>query len=400
MTDIVRAQKEMKYQKIICAAVCGLLAILPINTFLNDMTNKYIGRGFVYDSVICYALLFFFIIRAMFVAGKAVKRDIIFFVLFMFFSWVIAYVFFLYNKFLMFTSWTDVMGNPLYILFIYSFLGYFFTRYITDYDLFEKYLVRTSIVVVIASIISFFITLEDDYQKQYMVFSYNMTLPITFLLIMFFERKKVLYLVIGLVGFTAIFLAGSRGAVASCLISILIYFIFRKDSLREKILIVVLLGLFLVLVIQYFDRIIYEISRLSEMIGIDSRTILMIQEGAFFEDSGRSGIRRELIENFSILGSGIYGDRIITGGSYAHNFVIEVIAQYGYLLGTAVVILVFYLMLRGLFAKDNRSRVLVVLFMSTGFIKLFFSGSYLNQEPAFYVFLGLCVNSISKEKKE
>ncbi len=402
MTEVLMQRKRQKEQKWICATVCALISYSPITSIINDIVNLFVSSQFIYDSLVCYIVLLIMLIGTLIIVGRNIKRDVIYFGFFLMTAWVIAYVFFPYNKIYMYTQSSDVLENPVYILFVFSFIGYFFTRYITDYDLFIKYFIRFSIVVVIVSVASFFITLEDDYQKQYLVFSYNMLVQIVCLIIMFFEKKRLSYIIVGAIGFVVMFMAGSRGATICGLGSVMIYFLFRKCDWREKLLVGVVIGITLFFVIGSFDNMLSWVSNLAESFGMDSYTLTRIQDGEFLNDSGRGDIQKRIIEGFSWLGSGLYGDRILGRGHYAHNFFIEIIAQLGYLIGTPILVFALYLIIRGLLAGDERIRILIAIFMSTGFLKLLLSGSYLNREPAFYILFGLCMNVImaKREKNE
>jgi hypothetical protein len=41
--------------------------------------------------------------------------------------------------------------------------------------------------------------------------------------------------------------------------------------------------------------------------------------------------------------------------------------------------------------------VFILIFISTGFVELMFSGSYLGQSVSFYILCGLCVSSIKRK---
>jgi O-antigen ligase len=102
----------------------------------------------------------------------------------------------------------------------------------------------------------------------------------------------------------------------------------------------------------------------------------------------------EIIEN-PILGIGIAGDTRIIGNSYVHNFFIEVIGNYGIILGVIVSIIVLLLIMKFLLAKDTFKYNLVIIWLSLGFVHLMVSGSYLT-DLKFWIFLGLMINSQSK----
>lgn len=395
-------EKKIKEQKTLCLTICSLISYLPITNFINNVFNLFVGEGFIYDSLFCYVIFLVLIIKSLFIVSKKMKKDVFIFMMFLLVYWIISYMFFQKNQEYMFTSASDVMGNPFYKLFVFSFSGYIFSRYIEDYKLLEEIFLRLAIVVVISSTISFFITLNKDYQKEYMTFSYNMLIHVAFLMIYYFEQKNAIHIVVGILGFIIMFMAGCRGSIVCCMGTILIYLIFRKTELKKKIGLIIFMSAFVYIFTMNFQSIISFVADIAENLNINSRTISLIESGDFFYDSGRDVIKNQIIEKFNMLGHGLYGDRTFADGSYAHQFIIEIISQFGFALGIPILIIFFSVVFKGLFATDKNLRNLIIIFLSAGLFKLFFSSSYLNQEPAFYILLGLCINSINyrNENKE
>ena len=195
-----------------------------------------------------------------------------------------------------------------------------------------------------------------------------------------------------------IFLAGCRGALASIVVCIMLYMFFRKDKPIKKLALIAVILLVGCLVLINFETILDSLTDVAENLNMSTRTIEMIQEGEFLEDSGRGIIQEKLKEGYTLFGSGLYGDRVLSQReSYAHNIIIEILIQFGIIPGMAILLILLVLLLNGVFAKNSDIRFFVIVFMSAGLIKLFFSSSYLMQEPAFYVLLGLCVNSMSNK---
>lgn len=392
-------KKEIKNQSTLCITVCALISYLPITNFINDVFNKFVGAGFIYDSLFCYILLLIFIIKSLFIVIAKGKSDVFLFSFFMLASWVITYICFPQNHEEMLTSLSDVMGNPFYILFVFSFSGYVFSRYITDYELFENIFLKFAIVVVIGSTVSFFLTLNRNFQKQYMVFSYNMLVHVVMLIIYYFEKKNPIYLAVGALGFLMMVMAGCRGAIVSCIGSFALYFLFRKAKLSRKLALISIICILLYIIITNFQNIISWIANVAYRLHIDSRVIRLLESGEFLYESGRDAIRSKIVSEYNFFGHGLYGDRVLSGGSYAHNFIVEIIAQFGYIFGIPILGIVFILIASGLFARDKKLRNMIIIFLSAGLFKLFFSGSYLNQEPSFYVLLGMCINAITIRRK-
>ncbi len=109
-------------------------------------------------------------------------------------------------------------------------------------------------------------------------------------------------------------------------------------------------------------------------------------------------LNKEQIEAITFLGKGLYGDRIVSD-MYAHNILIELLVQYGFILGFLIIIIIIYIIGNGVFSINKRINNLSIIFISSGFLKLFITGSYLNQEPCFYILLGLGMNAIFERMK-
>lgn len=395
---INRIDLEEKNQKILALTICAFVSYVPIIAFAKTITSFFVGEGFKIDTYIMYLLFAALLMKSSAIVSKKIKIDVIFVAFTFILAYLTTYMFFLPNSVFMFTSVTDLFSNPFYILFVFSLSGYIFTRYITHYDILNDYMIKASILVVLGSTITYFIRLNSGVEMQYMTFSYNMTVQTIFLIIMFLEKKKILYLLTGLVGFLMIIFAGARGPLISILVVSFIFLIFRKALLLRKITLLTLMILLLGLVSRFFQDILFFLIELSEKVGISSRTLQSILNNTMFYDSGRGDIQEKIINSYTVLGLGLYGDRVASGGSYAHNFFIEVMSQFGYAFGPIVIGVVLVIILNGVLSKNNEIRNLATIFLSTGFIKLLLSGSYLNQEPAFYILLALGVNALCQQK--
>ena len=393
-------EQKIKEQKILCITACALISSMPITSFINDLLNLFVGNGFVYDTIICYGIFLALIIRSLLIVLKNIKKDVLIFSFFLYLAWEIAYSMYASNRIYMIASSSDITKNPFFLLFVCAFTGYVFSRYISDFELFENIFLKSAVVVVVCSTISFFLTLSKDYQKQYMVFSYNMLVHVVFLIIYFFEHKNPVYLTVGIWGFMLMFMAGCRGALISCIGSLIVYLLFRKTSLTKKIVLISIMSILLYFIIANLQEIVSWIADVAKNLNIDSRTIKLIESGDFLYESGRDTIRERIIDGFNMLGHGLFGDRVLGMGSYAHNFIIEIIAQFGYIFGIPILVGVFLLLGKGLSARNKHLRNLIIIFLSAGFFKLFFSGSYLNQEPSFYILLGLCADAIMVRREE
>lgn len=392
---------DLDEQRIFSITLGALISYMPITAFFNSIFNNILGMRNSFDSLFCYLVLFALLSQSLMLIYKRIKTDIAVFLSILLVVWFISYIpLDDADARYMFTSMRDILGNPFYRLFVYAFLGYVFVRYIHDYNILKKTLNIYSVVVVLCSVITFFLTLSEDYQEQYMVFSYDMLIHSTFLILLYLEEKKIINLIIGIIGVVMIFIAGCRGAIASFMLCMIVYVLFRKTKSTQKALLVVVSLVALFFVLFYFEDIFAFMNTLTERLGINSRTLTLIEEGELFNDSGRGKIQEKIISDFNFFGHGLYAERFFDeGSSYAHNLIIEIIYHFGYFFGIPILLEVLWMLFNGVFAKNAELRFLVIVFMSAGLFKLFFSGSYLHQEPSLYILLGLCVNASEKRRR-
>ena len=141
-----------------------------------------------------------------------------------------------------------------------------------------------------------------------------------------------------------------------------------------------------------------------QRLNINSRTIIILLNNSFFYDSGRHRLVNEAIDNLKrkpFIGWGIAGD-VICMEQYPHRIDIEILLDFGQIMGIIIICLLICLIIRGfLCAKENRIEYLVLL--SCGLAPLFLSHSYLS-EPFFWIFLGACISlarhNNSQEKRQ
>lgn len=225
---------------------------------------------------------------------------------------------------------------------------------------------------------------------SYMQFGY-FVLPSAILLHNKYNYKgKKIDLAICVFSVITILVFGSRGAVVSFLLYLVLYYLFIEKSQLKKIVIILAgsIGVFLILYNSYVQSFLVNIT--SNVFHYDSRSLMLLIEGSSFDDSGRSIMSNaaiSLIKNHWFLGMGAYADRAninfssgdiasLGYGHYVHNIFLEMCLSFG---------IPFTLMLCILFIKkayyilkiaDDRGCRIFVLFTSLWIFELNFSGSF------------------------
>ncbi len=198
---------------------------------------------------------------------------------------------------------------------------------------------RMSVPILLSSGILLLVSFRFSFPDYYMGFSNAMTIPICIAVYDFFGYGKITRLLLAGMGLTSVLVLGSRGALLSISAYIVTCYLFtnkiRKDGTRRKSfepkkLMVVIPAVLLVIYSRTIIQVAYDFLYAR---GILSRTLWTFLN--HYGSSTRSGIYSEYLTGirehpFTIRGIG--GDSVLSG-AYAHNFIIEALAEFGVIIG-------------------------------------------------------------------
>ena len=158
---------------------------------------------------------------------------------------------------------------------------------------------------------------------------------------------------------------------------------------------------FILLTIIFFKKIIEMIYAIFLNVGVKSRTMSLFLNNKVDYSSGREDIYSILLEkikNNPIIGTGLGGDRLIIGG-YAHNFLLEIITNFGIFIGGILATLMFLFLIKSLLISDKRKYNMIIIWFSMGFVHLMVSSSYLT-DIKFWIFAGLMIKMLFNNNSE
>ena len=213
-----------------------------------------------------------------------------------------------------------------------------------------------------------------------MSFSFSLLLPTLVL----YTKNNVFAKMAALFLFVEIVFLGSRSAAVVIVIYIILESLFHN---RKYILPVALLAIAAVAYLSY-------ISVFFESYGIESRTLMLMQsdEGLIGHMSHRDEIydlcKAKLMQN-PVLGVGLYGDRLFLNGSTSHNFILEVLLNFGVLIGGAFILCLIIYLFKTYKKATRENRIYFVRYFCAVMIPLMVSGSYL-KDYNLGLFLGIC----------
>lgn len=385
---------EDKNQKWICIAIGLFLCFPSLNSAMGSIIKLFFGTQFKLGTYAVYAIYYLVMLYVLHKNIRRISVSTFVITVFMFISFMLSITLNTVMQYV-WTSFGDIMGNPMYLFLFYGFLGLYLAQYLKDMDLLCFYLDKFTLTTILLALVQYIIALQSELSPQYMVFSYNLLFPTVYISLRCMSYFGLKTLFGTAIGTGLILIAGCRGALVCYLSAILLCVIFSGSVFRlRKVVSILLLLLTIVVISSFWNEILVAAIKLLELMNIDSRTLTMLSNQSFFDDSGRSAIQKTIMDNIGFLPKGLYYDRVVADGSYAHNLFLELAIQYGIMLGGSIIVWLCYQVARSVFAvsKDSTASTVLYSLIASGLMKLMFSGSYLLNEPCFWLLIGLILN--------
>ena len=293
------------------------------------------------------------------------------------------------------------IGNSLLFIFVgLCFPVFLLCSMEVDTDVLYHWLYKYSVVAALMFVVLMGLHVFRFTAKlNYMSVAYNVMLP--FMILYFTSREGRRRLATALwVGILVGFLAGGcRGAVLTAVVLVALWELKKMMPLNVKkflgLLVLVIIAAIILLNVQ---QILLNIDGFFENRGYTSRLLEKYfgrsADGDLLHMSDRVKLYMNIMSNFTITGHGLFADRLALNGQYAHNFIFEIIYQFGYLMGIPL-LFCFVLLLCYVGAKVKRSGDPFRVFIWFSFVvylctKMMFSASYIT-DRMFWLYSGLCV---------
>lgn len=276
-------------------------------------------------------------------------------------------------------------------------LAFLIFKNITDWSSFVRIASFFSLPAILIGVYILLFTdvssaLRDDALFTYMEFSYALLPFVCLSFARYYNSKNRLYLLLFAAGEAEMLAYGCRAALLySILFVVLVEFMDYKRHKTQLLL----FGLVVVTIVLSFDTII------SYLVSVDlfsnSYFLKHLVSGELLEHSSRVEIYDNCEKRLSTMGmdiSGLFGDRAYCGSVYPHNIIYEILMQFGWILGSGILLYYFVLLLKAVSYSDTR--IVVLFFICCIFCKFLVSDSYL-QNGQFWI-MTACIISISKLK--
>ncbi len=356
--------------------LCSFIAAVVFCIFLTNISaglSYSLGIDFSYVSTLLKVLLgIMFVLRVEIIAKRFNKH--------LFFYVVISFLVILIN-YLLFPDLNRFFKNT-----VLSFLTFCMTTYlicysITDFELLKRQLTRISFAISAMTIL-FLIgvfsgkILSFNDNRYSMGLGYSCTIPAIILTIDAVQKKRMVSIISVIALSVTIVSFGSRGPIIELILFAAFFsvrYLFNKRKYFQSALILLVITVTLL----FYKNLLSFFSLLLQRSGIQSRVIRVLTTQTLYL-SGRDTFYEILIpiirdNPFAIRGINAEWDIL---GIYAHNFIIELLYQFGIVLGTAIVMLIIVRMVKTLFIKEiDVSGILCLMFMFASIPQLFVSGS-------------------------
>ena len=316
----------------------------------------------------------------------------------------------LIKRFRRINTFIVVIATTLFIFFSWLINQELFNNYTVNYDFrlfisycFPLFLLMASInssksvlerfykyswILFLVATISFllFLTASKTLKDYSMSYGYAV-MPFTVIQLFKYnidkKIKKMIDLIEVILSSLYIIVAGSRGPIVCIIVCFIIVFLFHERMTIKRAIFIGTLLVFGVVIILNLSTVVTNVINVLEIMNISPRTLYLIQMGRGTYDSGRDEIHETIIQNLNespILGLGAFGAEAKV--SQAHGLFIDLLANFGYLFGTIIILLLLYNISKGIFKYRGTDGSELLLILSIMCIPkgLFAGGFWIDKE--------------------
>lgn len=210
------------------------------------------------------------------------------------------------------------------------------------------------------------------------------------------RHKKIDDIIASLLCVALILIGGSRGPFLFLGLFVVLY-LTKLENSKKKMAIITGVSILVIGVYVVYERILIAMSTFISKLGFSSRFITTLLNGSISNDSGRSRIWMATIDMIKSnpLGYGAMGTRrvisqIIAVG-YPHSIILEILADFGVIVGGMLLLFFFVNSISILFSNDKKEWSGIFLIFFCASCSLFISLTYWSV-PTFWSSIAIGVN--------
>ena len=291
-----------------------------------------------------------------------------------------------------------------FVSFIFTILPFFFLGFVISFE--EQYdiIYYTSQICfwILFCYVFVYIRNDNDYVTDDFVGMYYSYLILPYILVFIvdaIQRKRIVSFLTLPVALLYMLSLGSRGPILCVFVFTILYYMLLVHS-KLKLVVTSLLAIIGFVLYSNVEAIALGLQSLLININMDTRIVDKVLGGAdeLLNPSGRDSILRivgSYINESPFWGYGVAGDRVLVG-TYSHNVAYEWWASFGLVIGSFFLLFTLLLVILAFINSNSlKEKAFVILLFISGFFKLLFSYTYLD-EPLFFLLLGFCVQMLRK----
>lgn len=212
-------------------------------------------------------------------------------------------------------------------------------------------------------------------QPSNMSWGYGVLMTICFLSIFVLYDKKRLFLIPIALGALGALIYGSRGAIIVLAVGILLLMLFYGNNKLSWKRIILLIFFFSAIIFILSDTGLDLIANALNSMGVSSRFVETLQGSLTFDSvaNGRENVWPaviQMIQENLFFGYGVFGERNVVYAlgykwGYCHNLILEILIDFGCVVGGALVIFGGYKLIKNLITvKDKAWKLLFIIFVT------------------------------------
>ncbi|HFI0025794.1 TPA: hypothetical protein ACGOVU_001309 [Streptococcus suis] len=371
------------------------IVIFPLNMLLSLLLQK---TGFAFLAArsiyICYAIVYMFALVIFARFGVSMKRIValyaVYFLYFIFYLTADPFV-------------KDIFSGVVMMMIYFYYLPYsvLILSRITDFSLLfsSKWIEYTNYFVIC---IAFIVKYVFNDVTNYMTYSYNL-LPIWILFTLnFIHRPTLIKAGIAIVMLLEGVIYGARGPLIwlavggslGMLLELIENKVIRHLTPKKFSRFIFSLGI--------FTGIFFLVRQRLGSIEIEGSYILSrLQQGDLGDSTGRVVMIDTALSYLKLMGgeiNGLFFDRTIMPEKiYVHNFILETLLAFGWLLGSFILLLLAFILSKCFLMSNAVNKKMIIFAVSSFFLKYFLSGSMYEGE-SFIILVAILFAIYQQEK--
>lgn len=271
---------------------------------------------------------------------------------------------------------------------------------IDDFDIALK--VLNDVSVALACVLSFVLIVYGGsfFSNYNMGLSGALIIPIDVLLLYALKyendrRRKALGIVLAATLFFSVLFYGSRGALVSVAVFLVVLLFRGGVSSRKEFIVKLAIIALTVGVVACSGSIVDRVAAIARDAGFQSRSLAMLEHGTALQDSGRSNIQGKVLNDLGLDPFAVRGiaSTFVVSGDYSHNVVLDLWHNLGVVLGSIALLAIAALGIRTIRSPENcKNDIALVLFL-TFFPQALWSG-YIFSSTSFWPWVLLEVRKL------